>query len=192
MPARRRSTTSTNQQDGQTAVWPLPTKPSGPASWYQVILSPSAAGLTGTTLLPFSVLPEGNSFISYVGYVLLQLQRAVSSKEVRANWSLFWDQVLLRSPNIVALIYKKAVKTFSTAFHWEGCEKPMEKPWGQFPCQREHYFLNEIISPVYCLVAAGRGEACAPAQRLALMVCGDGIKKSFTGLKTKPSPLTAP
>lgn len=112
--------------------------------------------------------------------------------EVRANWSLFWDQVLLRSPNIVALIYKKAVKTFSTAFHWEECEKPMEKPWGQFPCQREHYFLNEIISPVHCLIAAGRGEACAPAQRLALMVCGDGIKKSFTGLKTKPSPLTAP
>lgn len=92
----------------------------------------------------------------------------------------------------VALIYKKAVKTFSTAFHWEECEKPMEKPWGQFPCQREHYFLNEIISPVHCLIAAGRGEACAPAQRLALMVCGDGIKKSFTGLKTKPSPLTAP
>lgn len=71
-----------------------------PASWYQVVLSPSAAGLTGTTLLPFSVLPEGNSFISYVGYVLLQLQRAVSSKEVWANWSLFWDQVLLRSPNM--------------------------------------------------------------------------------------------
>lgn len=28
MPARRRSTTSTNQQNGQTAIWPLPTKSS--------------------------------------------------------------------------------------------------------------------------------------------------------------------
>lgn len=191
MPARRRSTTSTNQQDGQTAVWPLPTKPSGPASWYQVILSPSATGLTGTTLRPFSVLPEGNSFISYVGYVLLQLQRAVSSRGT-GKLEPVLGPGFAQITQYVALIYKKAVKTFSTAFHWEECEKPMEKPWGQFPCQREHYFLNEIISPVHCLIAAGRGEACAPAQRLALMVCGDGIKKSFTGLKTKPSPLTAP
>lgn len=107
-------------------------------------------------------------------------------RQTGACW--FGDRVLLRPPN-TELWFTKGCKDLPSRRTWE---KPAEKPWGQFPCQREHYFLNEIISPEHCLFAAGRGEACAPARRLALMVCGDGIKKSFTGLKTQPSPLTAP